>query len=128
MTLSPKGAEAAYTEALQAGRFLIQKCATCARHVFYPRESCTHCRSFDLQWVEPSGLGTVYSTSVVRRKPEHGGDLNVAIVELDEGVRMMSRVEGLAPDLVRIGMRVSAGVVDGKAGKLVVFRISEAAV
>jgi len=51
----------------------------------------------------------------VRRSPEHGGDCNICIVELEEGVRMMSRVEGVAPSDVKIGMAVTAyaGEIDG---------------
>ncbi len=43
-----------------------------------------------------SGKGRVHTTTVVRRKPERGGDYNVCMVELEEGVRMMSRVDGIA--------------------------------
>jgi uncharacterized protein len=66
--------------------------------VFYPRVLP------GLEWRESAGLGTVYATTVVRRRgePPH----NVALIDLDEGFRMMSRVEGTAPEDVRIGMRV----------------------
>lgn len=115
------GAERDYQSALDAGRFLIQRCGDCARHVFYPRELCPHCESASLAWAEPSGAGTVYSTTVVRRKPEAGGDYNVALVDLAEGVRMMSRVEGLAPSEVRIGLRVRSKVVEQAGHGLVIF-------
>ena len=82
---------------------------------------CTHCGADQLEWFAPSGLGTVYSTTVVRRKAEHGGDYNVALVDLDEGVRLMSRIEGIQPDAVAIGMPVRAKVADGDEGKLLVF-------
>jgi uncharacterized OB-fold protein len=62
---------------------------------------------------------------VVRRKAEHGGDYNVALIDLEEGVRMMSRVEGFAPDRVAIGMTVQSRIVDGESGKLVVFNPTE---
>jgi uncharacterized OB-fold protein len=57
----------------------------------------------------------------VRRKPEAGGDYNVALIDLDEGVRMMSRVDGIPPEEVRIGMQVRAKVLDNKGVGLVVF-------
>jgi len=63
----------------------------------------------------------VYSTTTVRRKPEAGGNYNVALIDLDEGVRMMSRVEGLPPTDVKIGMRVRAEIVDDNGVGLVVF-------
>jgi uncharacterized OB-fold protein len=58
----------------------------------------------------------------VRRKPQAGGDYNVALVDLAEGPRLMSRIDGVAPDQVRIGMRVQARVIDDPiTGKLLVF-------
>lgn len=109
------GVEAAWQQELDQGRFLLQRCIDCARHVFYPRELCPHCGSTALGWVEASGNGTVYAVTTVRRKPDAGGDYNVSLVDLDEGVRMMSRVEG--DGTVGIGDRVRARVqVDGGRG------------
>lgn len=118
---SETGADLHYRTQLDQGNFLIQRCQSCDQSIFYPRMLCPHCGSNEIEWYAPSGRGTVYSTTVVRRKPEHGGDYNVALVDLDEGVRMMSRVEGITPDTVSIGMKVQAKVVDGEAGKLVIF-------
>ena len=59
------------------------------------------------EWVEASGLGTVYSTTVVRSK---SGNHNVALIDLAEGPRMMSRVVGLCPESVVIGMQVRARI------------------
>ncbi len=115
------GAEAHYRAALNQGRFLIQRCAACGRHVFFPRSICPHCSSELLEWKEPQGTGTVYSTTTVRRKPEAGGDYNVALIDLDEGVRLMSRIEGVPPTDVKIGMRVRAKVIDENGAGLVVF-------
>jgi len=115
------GAEAQYQSELNAGRFRIQRCDDCGNHVFYPREVCPHCSSTSLAWVEPKGTGTVYSTTTVRRKPDAGGDFDVSLVDLDEGVRMMSRVQGIPPTDVKIGMRVSAKLIDNNGSGLVVF-------
>jgi len=109
----PSGPEKRYLDALAAGRFEIQRCAACAQHVFYPRVLCPHCGAEKLEWVAPSGRGTVYSTTVVRRKPADGGDYNVCLVDLAEGVRMMSRVATVPPAEVRIGMSVQARIADG---------------
>lgn len=105
-----------YQDFLADGRFMLQQCKDCGGHVFYPRALCVHCGSAELKWVEASGRGTVYSTSVVRVKPGTGEDYNVALIDLEEGPRMMSRVVDLAPEKVRIGMPVSAHVslIDGK--------------
>ncbi len=66
--------------------------------VFYPRVG------EDLQWRVSEGAGTVYATTVLRRRDEEPA--NLALIDLDEGFRMMSRVEGIAPEAVAIGMRV----------------------
>ncbi len=101
---------------LDAGRFLIQHCKACRQHIYFPREVCPHCGSGDVEFVEPSGLGTVYSTTTVSRKPDAGGDYNVCLIDLDEGPRLMSKVVGIAADEVTIGLRVQMGVevTDGK--------------
>ncbi|OGA49955.1 MAG: DNA-binding protein [Betaproteobacteria bacterium RIFCSPLOWO2_12_FULL_63_13] len=120
------GAEARYQARLNEGRFLIQRCSDCNNHVFFPRVVCPHCGSAALAWVEPKGTGVVYSTTTVRRKPDLGGDYDVSLVELDEGVRMMSRVDGVPPTDVKIGMRVRAKVVDDKGVGMVVFTAEDA--
>ena len=89
--------------------------------IHYPRLLCTDCGADRLETVEASGGGTVYSTSVIRRRPERGGDYNIALVDLDEGPRLMSRVEGLAPDDVTIGMRVKARIAAADGAPLLVF-------
>jgi len=121
------GPQKIYFDALKNGVFRIQRCTVCARHVFYPRVLCNHCGSPELSWVDASGNGTVYSTTVVRRKADAGGDINIALIDLEEDVRMMSRVEGMAPEEVRIGMPVKAGIVIEHDQPLVVFRKSEVA-
>jgi uncharacterized OB-fold protein len=77
--------------------------------------------------VETRGTGSVYSVTTVRRKPEAGGDYNVSLVELDEGVRLLSCVEGIPPSEVRIGLRVRARIADHHGGKRVVFDPAERA-
>ena len=115
-------AQTHYQAELDAGRFCIQHCPQCQRHVFTPRELCPHCGSDQLAWEQPSGKGTVYSTTVIRRKADAGGDYNVALIDLAEGPRMMSRVEGIAAAEVKIGMAVQAEVVQQGGKGLVVFK------
>lgn len=116
------GPQARYFSRLNQGIFEIQHCQACLRHQFYPRVLCQHCGSTSLSWVSPSGRGTVYSFSVVRRKQELGGDYNVTLVDLAEGVRLMSRVEDITPDELHIGMRVSARVIHQDGQGVVVFQ------
>lgn len=118
---SSGGVQAAYHALLASGRFMIQRCADCRRPVFYPREVCPHCGGIRLEWTQPCGEGTVYAVTTVRRKADAGGAYNVSLIDLDEGVRLMSRVEGLAVDDVRTGQRVRARVVVSNGVGLVVF-------
>jgi uncharacterized OB-fold protein len=119
--MPPAGPEHSYKEKLAQGRFEIQKCAGCSRHVFYPRVVCPHCGADTLGWVAASGAGVVYSTTVVRRKPEAGGDYSVVLVDLAEGPRMMSRVAGIEPGAVKIGMKVKARIAKEGDAPLVEF-------
>lgn len=115
------GIQARHQAELDAGRFLIQHCSACGRHIYYPREVCPHCGSNAPQLVPPQGTGTVHAVTTVRRKADAGGDYNVSLVELDEGVRLMSRVEGVAPADVAIGQRVKARMAVNNGVGLVVF-------
>jgi uncharacterized protein len=109
-----------YQAFLQEGRFMIQRGKASGRHHFYPRAIEPGTGNDDLEWVPASGLGTVYSTTVVRSKPP-APSYNVALIDLAEGPRMMSRVEGLAPEDVRIGMPVRARIAIEDGHACVVF-------
>ncbi len=127
MTLSPPGIQAQHQQALDEGRFLIQRCGACAAHVYFPRELCPHCGALAPAWVAPAGGGQVAAVTTIRRKADLGGDYNVCLVDLDEGVRLMSRVEGLAPAAVQVGLRVRARVAQQDGRGLVVFDAEQAA-
>lgn len=121
MTLPATGIQAQHQQALDQGRFLIQHCGACGRHVYFPRELCPHCGALGPALVAPAGGGTVAAVTTLRRKAELGGDYAICMVELDEGVRLMSRVEGLAPAAVTVGLRVQARVAQANGHGLVVF-------
>jgi uncharacterized protein len=112
--------EKEYFEHLAQGRFMIQKSRSTGGHVFYPRVAEPGTGATDLEWVAASGRGVVYSTTVIRQKPPTP-NYNLALIELAEGPRMMSRVEGIAPEDVRIGMPVKARIVHENEKALVVF-------
>ncbi len=115
------GPEAVFREHLAQGRFMIQRSASTGKYVFYPRVVAPGTGEADLEWVEASGEGTVYATTVTRRRPEQGGDYNVALIDLAEGPRMMSRVVGIDPGEVTIGMKVRARVQELNGAPAVVF-------
>ena len=115
------GPDQTYADFLAAGRLCIQRCRTCARHVFFPRVLCPHCGHGELDWIDASGKGKVYATTVIRRRPDQGPPYNLCLVDLEEGVRLTSRVEGLAPEEVRIGLAVKARIAEQDGAPLVVF-------
>ncbi len=115
------GPEARFHDYLKEGRFMIQRSASTGKHVFYPRVVMPGTGEADLDWVEASGEGTVYATTITRRRPEKGGDYNVALIDLAEGPRMMSRVIGVEPGDVKIGMKVRARIEDLNGAPAVVF-------
>lgn len=121
MSAMPQGAQAKYQAALDAGRFLIQRCGACERFVHFPRELCPHCGALGLEFVAPSGGGTVHASTCVRRSAEQGGDLNVCLIDLDEGVRLMARVQDMPPADVHVGLRVRSRVLLREGRGLVVF-------
>jgi len=112
--------DADYQRFLSEGRFMIQRSPSSGQYVFYPRAIAPGTGAADLEWVPASGLGTVYSTTVVRTKPPTPS-YNVCLVDLDEGPRMMTRVERVPADAVRIGLRVRARIVQSDEQSFVVF-------
>lgn len=93
----------AHRAGLSRGELRYQRCAHCASAVFPPRTLCPDCGAQKLSWERSTGDGTVYATTVVRGRD---GAHNVVLVDLDDGFRMMSRVEGPASEDVAIGDRV----------------------
>lgn len=106
-TFAGDGPDHCFQNYLRQGEFRIQYCEDCAKYIFYPRLLCPHCGSVQLRWVAASGKASVYSTSVPRGKE---GAYNIALVELAEGPRMLTRVVDIAPEAVTIGMAVEAFV------------------
>ena len=112
--------DAEFQRFLAEGRFMIQRSRLGGEYVFYPRVVAPGTGARELEWVEASGRGWVYSTTVVRKKPPEPS-YNVTLIDLEEGVRMMSRVEGVEPGGVRIGMAVVARIVTQDDAPVVVF-------
>ncbi len=103
--MSPEEAPAeVYRRYLESGRLGFQRCHDCGAAIFYPRVLCPACGGVSLEWRESSGGGTVYATTAVYRRDAE--PYTVALVDLDEGFRMMSRVEGVPAEEVEIGARV----------------------
>lgn len=114
------GPSETWRQALGEGRFLIQRSRRDGAHVFPPRVAAPGSGTDDLEWVEACGLGTVHSVTIIRPRPPADA-YAVVLVDLDEGVRLMSRVEGMAPEAVTIGLRVKARIASTDDGPLLVF-------
>jgi hypothetical protein len=101
MKESPLGV---YLEHCKKGELAYQVCKDDNKPVFYPRAVAPGSGSTNLEWRISKGLGTVYTTTVAHYKGEP--PLNIAMIDMDEGYRLMSRVEDIDPMQVKIGMRV----------------------
>ena len=100
-----------FWDGLAADEVRLQRCAACAAWVFYPRPRCSTCLSDALEWHTVSGRGAVYSYTVARQAthPAFAAEVPqlLAIVELDEGVRVTSTMVDVEPDDLRIGLPVT---------------------
>jgi uncharacterized OB-fold protein len=104
-----------FWEGVQKGILYLQKCLDCNQLQFFPRPLCVHCFSANLGWQESNGTGSVYSFTivyiplvpVVRKHVESTGIPNIfALIDLDEGIRMVSQIVGCKPEDVKLGARV----------------------
>ena len=106
----PDHVTAQFWDAAKHHKLLIQSCPDCGAQQSFPQSYCRNCLSEKITWSEASGRGKVYSYTVIHRPPsmKFQADVpyTVAIVELDEGVRMMSNIIGIDPEDVRVGMAV----------------------
>jgi len=99
-----------FWEGCARGELQYQFCTDCAKPQFYPRAHCVNCQGTALGWRRSAGAGTVYSHTTVRRAPTPAFKAMVpyviALVDLDEGFRMMLNVLDCDPAAVAIGTRV----------------------
>jgi uncharacterized OB-fold protein len=120
-----------YWQAALEGRLAIQACNTCKRYFFYPRSGCPNCGSTDVEWRDVSGRGRLISY-VINHKPLPPADpkepqIN-ALIELDEGVRMVSNLVGVPPepDMLPLGSEVTVDFDQRGDWRLPVFRLAGA--
>jgi uncharacterized OB-fold protein len=94
-----------FWDACREERLLVQRCQDCGTYVFIPQPCCGSCLSENLEWVESSGRGTLYSFTTVHRpqQPSFEVPYTVVIVELEEGYHMLSNLVGVEPEDVAIG-------------------------
>jgi uncharacterized OB-fold protein len=111
----PDPLTAPFWASLRNGAMEIQRCEDCGAHVFYPRGLCSHCGSRELRWSKVSGRGRIYAFTIVHR-PTHpafrpDAPYVVAIVELEEGCRMMTNIVGIPADPIHVKIGLPVEVV-----------------
>lgn len=111
----PSPFAAPYWEGARRGELLLQRCDACGEAWHPPMPSCPHCRSSAVSWVPASGRGIVYSYTIARH-PAHPDFADripyvAAIVELEEGPRMVANVIGCDVEDVAIDMPVAVTFV-----------------
>ena len=95
------------------GKLLVRSCQACGKAHWYPRNHCPLCSSRDLEWIEASGDGEVYSYSVMRlADPPYV----MAYVTLAEGPTMMTNLVDCDPDQIRIGDKVHVRFIETPGG------------
>jgi len=99
-----------FWEGCKRHELLIPRCRRCGNYHFYPRFFCPKCVSNNLEWVKVGGRGKVYTFTIIERAGMAAFEEEVpyilALVQLEEGVLMMSNIVGCQLDKIEIGMDV----------------------
>ena len=105
----PDSESAPFWAASLEGRLLVQRCPSCGHAQLYARAHCLVCRQ-PVVWEQASGFGTVYSFTVIRQNPSRAFrqllPFVVALVDLEEGPRLMTNIVGSTPEEVQVGAAV----------------------
>lgn len=111
---TPTDDGAFFFDAAKAGKLMVQRCAACGHYQFPPHAACQECQSFDTVPTAVSGKGEIYSFVVTHYPQVASFDypLPVALIQLDEGPRMISNIVGTDPTDLAIGMGVAVTFVE----------------
>jgi len=117
-----RGEEATWFEHCRQRRLTFHRCGSCSAVLFPPRGACPACGGTDLRWEDSAGHGRVYSYTVQRRRvrPEMPESSVVALIDVDEGFRIMTRLV-CEPDQAAIGMQVAVAFTDAGGAVVPVF-------
>ncbi len=104
---APDNASRHYWQSAAEGRLVVQRCTSCDAYQFYPRALCASCAG-ETEWVDASGRGTLHTFTVIRQNRSEAfaalSPYAVGIVELEEGVRMMSNIVDCDVEELEVGM------------------------
>jgi uncharacterized OB-fold protein len=106
------GASKPFWEAAKRHELVMPRCKFCDRLFFYPREVCPRCLRSDIDWVPVTGMGRLHSFTVIHQPANAAFQPDApyiyAMVQLDEGPRMISNLVDCPPDQAAVDMRVTA--------------------
>ncbi len=115
-----------YWDALRQHRLVLQYSPSTGQWVYYPRNLAPGTLADDLEWREVTGTGVVYTFTIADRPTapawQGASPQLIAVVELDEGPKMTTELVGVAPDAIRIGMRVRAVFDDVTGSEVTLLR------
>lgn len=127
---APTEISAPFWNGLKAGRITIPQCKACGHWVFFPRRHCDKCWSQDLEWKEVEGTGTLYTYTLTRvpTLADFADEMpqKMAVVELDEGVRINTTLIGVDEGEIAVGMRVKPVIDTVKADGTALLRFTAA--
>jgi uncharacterized OB-fold protein len=103
-----------FWDAAKEDRFLIKRCTACKKAHWYPRALCPYCMSDETVWEQSPGEGVLYTFSVMRRSPT--GPYAIGYVNLDEGPAVLTNILGVAPEALKIGMRMRVKFQETEGG------------
>lgn len=115
-----------FWRAASSGRLELQRCVRCKKFRYFPSSLCPQCLAEGGDWIPVSGNGKVYSFSVIHHPPNPElariGPYVLALVDLDEGVRVLARLKDMAEAAQAIDTQiVFAGTQDDGYGAYLVF-------
>lgn len=126
----PTEISAPFWNGLKEGRLTIPHCKACGHWIFFPRRHCDRCWSHELEWKEVTGSGTLYTYTLTRvpTLPDFADEMpqKMAVVELDEGVRLNTTLVGVDEGEIRVGMRVKPVFDTVKADGTALLRFTAA--
>ena len=116
-----------FWEGVQRQELVLQRCKECGKWLHPPRPMCPKCRSLETEWIPSTGKGTIHSWVVYRESPHPGLKVPYAVVlvELEEGVRLVSNLVDVQLEAVTIGMPVEV-VFDRVNGEIVLPKFRKA--
>jgi uncharacterized OB-fold protein len=104
-----------YWEGLREQKLMLPRCRACRRAHFYPRILCPHCHASDIEWFQASGRGKLHSFEIGYQSFNKAFKVKppfvLAMIELEEGPRMMSNLIGIEPDPKKIRCDMPVEVV-----------------